>query len=97
MVHDRVAHFTVLHVSACYDTPVKTQNVTLKLPADAIRLAKVAAARRGTSLSALLTAKLEEAVGEDLAFEAAHKRAARFLESGWHLGGRPPSRGSVHG
>jgi hypothetical protein len=66
---------------------VKTQNITLKLPADSIKRAKVAAAQRGTSLSALLAEKLEEAVGEDAAFDAARRRAFKWLESGWHLGG----------
>jgi hypothetical protein len=92
-----MAHFYVLHVFTCYTISVNTQNVTLKLPTDALKRAKVAAAHRGTSLSALLAEKLEEAVGEDAEYEAARKRALRWLESGWHLGGhqfvRDPLRG----
>ena len=73
------------------------QNITLKLPAESIRRAKVAAAHRGTSLSALLAEKLEEAVGEDAAFEAARKRAFKWLDNGWHLGGAGALRATVRG
>ena len=57
----------------------------------------MAAAHRGTSLSALLLEKLEEAVGQDAAYESAQKRAAKWLESGWHLGGQHAPRDIVHG
>jgi hypothetical protein len=76
---------------------VKTQNITLKIPIESIKRAKIAAAHRGTSLSALLAEKLEEAVGEDAAFEAARKRAFKWLDSGWHLGGTPAVRERLHG
>ena len=76
---------------------MNTQNVTLKLPSEAIRRAKVAAAHRGTSLSALLTEKLEEAVGEDAAYDAARKRAYKWLDAGWHLGGVGAVRDRVRG
>jgi hypothetical protein len=76
---------------------VNTQNVTLKLPAESLRKAKVVAANRGTSLSALLARKLEEAVGDDAAYEAARKRAFKWLETGWHLGGGPALRERLRG
>ena len=76
---------------------MKTQNVTLKLPAESIRKAKVVAVHRGTSLSALLAEKLVEAVGQDAAYEAARKRAFKWLEAGWHLGGTRVSRESLRG
>ena len=65
-----------------------TQNLTLKLPADTIRKAKVVAAERGTSISALVTRKIEELVGEDAEYQAARRRAFEWLKQGWHLGGR---------
>jgi hypothetical protein len=70
---------------------VKSQNVTLRLSSDTIRKIKVVAAERGSSISSLLTAKLEELVGEDAEYQAARRRALEWLAQGWHLGGRPPS------
>ena len=42
---------------------MKSQNITLKVDADLLRKAKIIAAERGTSLSALLAGKLADAVG----------------------------------
>ena len=67
---------------------VETQNLTLKLPAETVRKAKVVAAERGTSISALVTEKIEELVGEDAEYQAAKRRAFEWLAKGWHLGGR---------
>jgi hypothetical protein len=67
--------------------PVPTQNLTLKLPADTIRRVKVVAAERGTSISALVTRKIEDLVGEDAAYQTAKRRAFGWLSHGWHLGG----------
>lgn len=66
-----------------------TQNLTLKLPADTIRSAKVVAAQRGTSISALVTQKIAEIVGEDAAYQTAKRRAFEWLSHGWRLGGVP--------
>jgi hypothetical protein len=68
---------------------VDTQNLTIKLPVDTIRRAKIIAAERGTSISALVAEKIEEAIGEDAEYQAARRRAVQWLEQGWHLGGRP--------
>ena len=67
---------------------VATQNLTLKLPVETIRKAKVVAAERGTSISALVAEKIEELVGEDAEYQAAKRRALEWLKQGWHLGGR---------
>lgn len=64
------------------------QNLTLKLPAETVRKAKVVAAQRGTSISALVAGKIEELVGEDAEYQAARRRAFEWLTQGWHLGGR---------
>jgi hypothetical protein len=66
---------------------MKSQNVTLRLSSDTIRRIKVVAAERGSSISRLLTAKLEELVGEDAEYQAARRRALEWLAQGWHLGG----------
>jgi len=47
----------------------------------------VLAAQRGTSLSALLLDKLQDALGDEAGYEAARKRAFKALDSGWPLGG----------
>jgi hypothetical protein len=64
-----------------------TQNLTLKLPVSTIRKAKVVAAGRGASISALIAAKIEELVGDDARYQAARRRALEWLSQGWHLGG----------
>lgn len=66
---------------------MSSQNLTLKLPVDTIRKAKVVAAERGTSISALVAQKIEELVGEDAEYRAARRRALEWLGQGWHLGG----------
>jgi hypothetical protein len=73
---------------------MKSQNVTLRLSSDTIRKIKVVAAERGSSISSLLTAKLEELVGEDAEYQAARRRALEWLDQGWHLGGRSGEAGS---
>ncbi len=67
---------------------MSSQNLTLKLPAETVRKAKVVAAERGTSISALVTSKIEELVGEDAEYQAAKRRAFEWLKQGWHLGDR---------
>jgi hypothetical protein len=68
---------------------VDSQNITLKVRADTIRKAKIIAAERGTSISALVAAKIEEVVGEDAAYQAAQRRAIHWLVQGWHLSSQP--------
>ena len=65
-----------------------TQNLTLKLPVETVRKAKVVAAERGTSISALVAEKIDELVGEDAEYQAAKRRAFEWLKQGWHLGHR---------
>ena len=65
---------------------MKTQNLTLKLPAETIRQAKVVAAERGASISALVAGKIEALIGEDAKYRAAKRRALAWLAQGWHLG-----------
>jgi len=61
------------------------QNITLKLPIETLRRAKVMAAQRGTSLSALLLDRLEDALGEEAGYESARKRAFKAMDTGWRL------------
>jgi hypothetical protein len=71
-------------------------NITLKLDKELLREARILAAEEGTSISALLAAKLEEAVRKRRDYEAAKKRALAILHKGWNLGGRPLSRDEMH-
>ena len=73
-----------------------TQNLTLRLPVSTLRRARVVAAQRGSSISALVAEKIDEIVGEDEAYEAARRHALRVLDRGWHLGGRRVARDELH-
>ena len=75
---------------------VKT-NVTLKLDADLLKEARVIAAEKGRSVSALLTECLEAVVRERKAFDRARRRALARLRKGLDLRWTPPnSRDHVH-
>jgi hypothetical protein len=63
------------------------QNLTVSLPQQTIRKAKVLAARRGSSVSGLLAEQIEILVGEEEAYERAERQAKALLDQGFHLGG----------
>jgi hypothetical protein len=63
------------------------QNVTVSLPQQTIRKAKILAARRGSSISGLLAEQIEILIGEDEAYERAERQATALLTQGFHLGG----------
>jgi len=63
------------------------QNVTVSLTRQILRKAKILAARRDTSISALLAQQIEALVGEDEAYERAEPHATALLDEGFHLGG----------
>jgi hypothetical protein len=65
------------------------QNLTVQLPKETIRKAKVLAAKRGVSISRLVAEKIEEAVMRDDEYEAAKRSALERLEKGLDLGGGP--------
>ncbi len=69
-------------------TESSTQNITVRLDRRTLRMAKVLAARRNTSISRMLAQQIETLVGEDDAYEQARRRALALLDSGFHLGGR---------
>lgn len=71
-------------------------NITLKLDKDLVRRARVLAAEQGTSVSALLAAKLEEDLNRRASYEKAKKRALADMAKGWDLGGRPPTREEIY-
>jgi hypothetical protein len=63
------------------------QNLTVSLPRQIIRKAKILAARRGSSISGLLAEQIELLVGVEEAYERAERQAAALLDQGFHLGG----------
>ena len=62
------------------------QNVTLAIPKALLRKAKVVAAERQTSLSALLTQLLIDLVKQEDEYEQARQRSLALLERGFELG-----------
>ena len=74
------------------------QNVTIRLDRETIRKAKILAARRSTSISALLADQIAILVGEEEAYERAERHAAALLDQGFHLGGEiRAGRDELHG
>jgi hypothetical protein len=72
-------------------------NVTLKIEADLLREARILAAEEGSSISALLAARLEQAVRERSGFREARQRALARLRTGFDLSWTPPrSRDELH-
>ncbi len=76
--------------------PMKA-NITLKVDADLLREAKILAAEDGTSISAMLSSRLEQMVRERKTYEHARKRALARLREGMNLQWTPPrSRDELH-
>jgi hypothetical protein len=72
-------------------------NITLKLDTALLREAKILAAEEGTSLSALLAARLEQVVRERKTYDRARRRALARLREGMDLRWTPPrSRDELH-
>lgn len=72
-------------------------NITLKLDATLLRQIRVLAAEEGTSISALLAARLEQIVRERKTYERARRRALARLREGLDLQWTPPrSRDELH-
>jgi hypothetical protein len=71
-------------------------NLTLQMDAEVIRRARIVAARRGTSVSALAATQLRELVDEDERVELARARAEAILAESSQRGGRGWSRDELH-
>ncbi|MGA3263996.1 MAG: hypothetical protein ABSC47_08115 [Terracidiphilus sp.] len=72
-------------------------NVTLKIETGLLREARVLAALEGSSISALLAARLEQAVRERKGYDRARRSALARLRSGFDLNWTPPrSRDELH-
>jgi hypothetical protein len=88
-----------MHVNLCY-TRIGANlkaNVTLRIEAGLLKEARVLAAEEGTSISALLAARLEQAVRERKGYHQARRRAVARLRTGFDLHWTPPrSRDELH-
>lgn len=63
-----------------------TQNVTLAIPKDILRKAKILAVQKNTSLSGLLTQTLADLVARQEEYEQARQRNLALLRNGFDLG-----------
>lgn len=71
-------------------------NLTLQLDAEVIRRARIVAAKRGTSVSALAAAQLTDLVEDEERFERARDRAEVILRKAAPRGGRNWKRDDLH-
>jgi len=65
---------------------METQNVTLSIPKDVLRKAKIMAVKLNTSLSGLLTQTLEDLVSREDGFDQARRRNVESMRRGFDLG-----------
>ena len=72
-------------------------NITVKLDADLLREVRVLAAQEGTSVSAMLSSRLEQMVRERKNYERSKRRALARMREGFDLNWKPPrSRDELH-
>jgi hypothetical protein len=71
-------------------------NLTVQLDAHIIRQAKVVAANRGTSVSALVAADLTALVEQETRYAEARERAALLMRAASGRGGRTWGRDELH-
>ena len=67
---------------------METQNITLSLPRALLRKAKVVAAKRQVSVSALVARTLEDVVRQDDEYDVTIERALARARRGFDLGTR---------
>lgn len=72
------------------------RNLTLQVDEEIIHRAKVLAAKRGTSVSALVARQLENLVGADDRYEGAWRRARKAMGDVQAHGGRRWRREDLH-
>lgn len=72
------------------------KNITLKLKEDLLRRVRHLAVDDDKSVSAWVADVIERAVSDRDEYEKARRGAVGALREGFHLGGQPISRESVH-
>ena len=75
------------------------QNVTLAMRKDLLYRARILAAKRNTSLSALIRDHFEKLVAEEEGYQQAQEFCIREMERGYYIGARPGAvnREDLHG
>ena len=71
-------------------------NLTIQLDTEVIRRARIVAAKRGMSVSAIVTRDLTELADRDALYEEARARAEELLEQAIPRGGRAWRREDLH-
>lgn len=71
-------------------------NLTVQLDEEVIRRARIVAAKRGTSVSALVARELDGLVEQDARYEEAHDRAEALMRGAVPRGGRSWRRDDLH-
>jgi hypothetical protein len=71
-------------------------NLTLQLDEDVVRRARIMAAKRGTSVSALVALELAGLVEQDARYEEARGRAEEIMRRAAPRGGRSWRREELH-
>jgi len=71
-------------------------NLTLQLDVDVIRRARVVAAKRGTSVSALVARELDELVAREDRYEQAREQAIELMAAAKTRGGRTWTRDGIY-
>lgn len=71
-------------------------NLTVQLDTDVVQRAKVLAARRGTSVSAMVARQIAELVAQDERYEAAQRRAFELMDEAGARGGRNWTREDIY-
>jgi hypothetical protein len=64
---------------------METQNITLAVPKDILRKAKIIAIQKNTSLSGLITGALTDLVSRQESYEQARQRNLEMLRQGFNL------------
>ena len=73
------------------------QNITLAIEPALLKQARAIAARRGTSISALLADELRRLVSADRTYESARRKALELMRTGIGMeSGRMEDRNEIH-
>ena len=73
-----------------------TKNVTIRLDGAILKKCRYRAIEEDKSLSQWISDVLIRVVSEKEQYEDARKSALQRMERGFHLGGKPLSRGEIH-
>jgi hypothetical protein len=88
---------TKSEISRNGDLSEEKQNITLRLSKGTIQKARVLAAKQSTSISGLLTRRIEELAEGDHEYEQAMERIRTRLEKGFSMGDLPKfDRDALH-